>query len=99
MFLIFRLENNKKLTTINQQNFYSKMNYHCIKVNLENNGAIIRLPSDIKSMGYDLYEYYWYCHCYNDGKMRSMTLHFHDFPVKSIMEGYCPCSRCKELYK
>ena len=46
------------------------MNYHSIKVNLENNGTIIRILSDMKSMGYEMYEYYWYCDCYNDSKMR-----------------------------
>ena len=75
------------------------MNYHFIKVNLDNNGAIIRILSDMKSMGYDIYAFYWYCDCYNDIKMRMMTYNLDDFPVKSIMEGYYPCEKCKELYK
>jgi len=75
------------------------MDYHRIKVNLKNNGSIIRLPNNKKSMGYNVFEFYWQCNCYKDDKMLFMTHHYHDFSVKSIMEGYCPCEKCKELYK
>jgi hypothetical protein len=74
------------------------MSSQFIKVNQQNNGSIIRLPSGMKSMGYDLYEFYWFCDCFNDTKMRLMTNHLWDFPVESIMQDYCPCNKCKVSY-
>jgi hypothetical protein len=66
-----------------------------MRVNNTNNGRIIRIPSSMKSIGYDLYDFYWFCDCFKDSKMRRMTCHLWDYPVKSIMEGYCPCETCR----
>ena len=75
------------------------MSSQFMEVNRENNGCIISIPSSMKSMGYHLYDFYWFCDCFNDTKMRLMTNHLWDFPVKSIMEDYCPCETCRALYK